>query len=240
VNRVDRDGANPAQLLIEQPTEFELALRRLKRWGEPLLRVTRLPVAALFGGAERDDGTSALLGRALGWCVRRKNDPGVAGFFPDRDHRRGKIRLGKSADGDGDIARKALTLPVDRGAAGRAEVEGEHIATLGRARPGSGLAGDGDLLAVKPRLIADHGTGAALALQAMAHGDARGLTLDGERELAAAAGGLAHAMMAPVPRCAHYSAKWGRVPIDHRLNAWWRRVWWHPPRERQPWDLGTE
>src|SRR5262249_60588253 len=46
-------------------------------------------------------------------------------------------------------------------------------------------------LAEEARLVADHGAGAALALQAVAHGDAHRLAFDGERELAAAAGGAA-------------------------------------------------
>ena len=123
----------------------------------------------------------------------------MAGLFPDGDRGRRKIRLGKGADGDGDVAGKALALPVDRGAAGRAEVEGERIATLSRARPRSGLTGEGDLLTAEARLVADHSARAALALQAVTHGDTHGLALDDEIELSAAAGGLADAHgMAPV------------------------------------------
>src|SRR4029077_20044399 len=73
----------------------------------------------------------------------------------------------------------------------RAEVEGETVAALGRARPRGRLAGECDLLATEARLVADHSAGAALALQTVAHGDARGLAFDGEVELAAAAGGSA-------------------------------------------------
>ena len=46
-----------------------------------------------------------------------------------------------------------------------------------------------DLLAAEARLVADHAAGASLALQAVAHGDARWFALNGKVKLAAAAGG---------------------------------------------------
>src|SRR5262245_52169442 len=134
---------------------------------------------------------SALLRHALGWRVGRESHPGVSGLFPHRDRRCGKIWLGKGAERYGNVTGKALALPVDRGPACRAEVEGERVAALRLARPGGRLAGERNLLATKARLVADHSTSAALALQTVAHGDARGLALDGEVELAAAAGGSA-------------------------------------------------
>src|SRR5262249_3602347 len=123
--------------------------------------------------------------RHVGW----EGDPGVARFFPNCDCGRGKFRIGESSDGNGDVAWETFTLPAAGGAARRAEVEREHVTALGRAGPRGGHAGNGDLLATEARLVADHGAGAALTLQAMAHGDARGLALDGEVELATAAGG---------------------------------------------------
>jgi hypothetical protein len=48
-----------------------------------------------------------------------------------------------------------------------------------------------DLLATEARLVADHGTGAALAFQTVTHGNAHGLALNGQVELAAIAGGSA-------------------------------------------------
>jgi hypothetical protein len=51
------------------------------------------------------------------------------------------------------------------------------------------LTGEGDLLAVEARLVADHGTSAALTLQAVAHGDARWFALNLKTELPATAGG---------------------------------------------------
>src|SRR6476646_8505994 len=108
---------------------------------------------------------SALLWHALGWRLGRESDPGMSGIFPHRDCGPGKIWVGKGADGYGDVTGEALALPVDRGPACRAEVEGETVATLGRARPRGRLAGECDLLATEARLVADHSAGAALALQ---------------------------------------------------------------------------
>jgi hypothetical protein len=55
--------------------------------------------------------------------------------------------------------------------------------------PRRGLTGEGDLLAAKASLVADHGAGAALALQAVAHRDARWFALNCKLKLPAAAGG---------------------------------------------------
>src|SRR6185295_9126781 len=117
--------------------------------------------------------------------------PGVAGFLPVGEGGRREGGVGEGADGDGDIARKALAIPVDGGAAHGVDVVGEHDAAFGLARPRGGLAGEGDLLAAEARLVAEDGAGAALALQTVAHGDAHRLAGDGEVELPAAAGGAA-------------------------------------------------
>src|SRR5690349_7621716 len=52
------------------------------------------------------------------------------------------------------------------------------------------LTGEGDLLAVEARLVADHGTSAALTLQAVAYGDARWFALNLKTQLPASAGGM--------------------------------------------------
>lgn len=96
----------------------------------------------------------------------------MAGLLPHRDGRRRESRVGESADGDSDVSGKAFTLPVDGGAAYRTEMKGQCVAAFGFPRPRRSLTGEGYLLAAEARLVADHGAGAALALQAVAHGDA--------------------------------------------------------------------
>jgi hypothetical protein len=121
---------------------------------------------------------SSLLRRALGRRVGRKRHPGVARFLPNRDARRRESRVGEVADGNHDGPREAVVLPVDGRPAGRTEMKGQGVAAFSRLRPRRGLAGDGNLLALKARLVAHHGSGAALAGQAVTHRDARWLALD--------------------------------------------------------------
>src|SRR6266568_5068923 len=101
---------------------------------------------------------------------------GESSHTPDR--RRGEIRIGEAADGNGDVSRKAFAFPVDSGAACRTEMKGQRVAAFGCPHPRRSLAGEGDLLPAEARLVADHGAGAALALQAVAHGDARWFALN--------------------------------------------------------------
>jgi hypothetical protein len=70
-----------------------------------------------------------------------------------------------------------------------AKMIGQCVAAFGRPRPRRSLTGEGDLLQAKARLVADHGPSAALALQAVAHSDARWFTFNREVKLPAAAGG---------------------------------------------------
>jgi hypothetical protein len=114
----------------------------------------------------------------------------VARLLPHRDGRRGEIRVGEVADGNGDISRKAFALPVDGGAACRTEMKGQGVAAFGCSHPCRSLTGEGDLLAAEARLVANHGAGAALALQAVTHGDARWFALNRKAKLAAVAGGV--------------------------------------------------
>ena len=51
-------------------------------------------------------------------------------------------------------------------------MKGQCVAAFRCTDPHRGLTGEGDLLSAKARLIADHGAGAPLALQAVAYGDA--------------------------------------------------------------------
>ena len=68
-------------------------------------------------------------------------------------------------------------------------MEGQRVAAFGRPRPRRSLAGEDNLLASEPRLVASDGAGAALALQAVAHGNARCYPLNCKLKLAAAACG---------------------------------------------------
>jgi len=133
---------------------------------------------------------SPLLREALGRRVGRQGDPGVARLLPHRDGRRGEIRVGKVADGHDNVARKACALPVDGGAAYRTEMKRHQAAAFGCPTPRSNLAGEGELLGAETRLVADHSAGAALALQAVAHRDARWFALNRKVKLPAAAGGV--------------------------------------------------
>jgi hypothetical protein len=66
-------------------------------------------------------------------------------------------------------------------------MKGHDVAAVGRSLPLRGFAGDGDLVIAVARLVADHGTGASLTRQAVAHGVARGFAFDCEVKLSAAA-----------------------------------------------------
>jgi hypothetical protein len=65
-------------------------------------------------------------------------------------------------------------------------MKGQGVAAISRPCPRRGLAGDGNLLTLKARLVAHHGPGAALAGQAVTHRDARWLALDRQVQLPAA------------------------------------------------------
>jgi len=132
----------------------------------------------------------------------------VTRLLPHRDGWCGEIRFGEVADGNGDISRKAFALPVDGGAACRTEMKGQWVATFGCPHPRRSLTGEGDLLAAEARLVADHGAGAALALQAVAHGDARWFALNRKVKLPAAAGGAS----------GHGSAPWLSIWREFRLD----------------------
>jgi hypothetical protein len=75
-------------------------------------------------------------------------------------------------------------------AACRTEIKGQGVAALGRAHPLRSLTGEADLLAAEARLVANHGARTALALQTVAHGDARRFRINRKVKLPAAAGGV--------------------------------------------------
>src|SRR5262249_26165619 len=153
-----------------------------------------------------------LLWHALGRRLRRQGDPGVAALLPHRDGWRGEIRVREVADGNSDVSGKAFVLPVDGGAACRAEIKGKRVAAFGCPHPRRSFTGGGDLLTGEARLVADHGAGAALALLAVAHGDARWFALNRKVKLPATAGGVSDG---------HGSAPWLSI---------WRSVGWTSKR----------
>ena len=63
----------------------------------------------------------------------------------------------------------------------------QRVAAFGASLPRRLFAGEGYLVAAEARLIADHAAGAALTLEAGAHGDAYWLALDRKMKLSAAA-----------------------------------------------------
>src|SRR5262249_39053113 len=132
---------------------------------------------------------SRLLGGALGRRVGWQGHPGMARLLPYRDGRRREIRVGEAADRNSDVSRETFALPVDGRAAYRTEMKGQLVAAFGAPHPRRRLTSKGNLLTGEARLIADHGAGAALALQAVAHGNARWFALDRQVKLPAAAGG---------------------------------------------------
>src|SRR5262249_54114408 len=68
-------------------------------------------------------------------------------------------------------------------------MKGQRVAAVSCPHPRCRLTGEGDLLVAEARLVADHGAGAALALQAVAHRDARWFALNRKVKLPAAAAG---------------------------------------------------
>ena len=98
-----------------------------------------------------------------------------------------------------------LRSPRRQGAACRTEMKGQRVAAFGWPYPGRSLTGEGDLLAAEARLVADYGARAALALQAVAHGDARWFALNRKVKLPAGTGGAS----------CHRSAPWLSICVIH-------------------------
>src|SRR5262245_55800009 len=140
----------------------------------------------------------------------RQGDPGVAGLLPHRDGWRREIRVSEVADGNSDVSGKAFVLPVDGGAACRAKIKGKRVAAFGCPHPRRSFTGDGDLLTGEARLVANHGASAALALQAVAHGDARWFALNRKVKLSAGTGGAS----------CHRSAPWLSIWCQQLAHRW--------------------
>ena len=71
-------------------------------------------------------------------------------------------------------------------------MKGHGVAAFGCSRPNRSLTEGDDLLVAIARLVTDDGSGSALALKAVAHGDARWFAVGRQRELPAAAGGASN------------------------------------------------
>src|SRR5205807_6278472 len=138
------------------------------------------------------------------------------------------IKTVSAADGNGDVSRKAFALPVDSGTACRTEMKGKRVAAFGGPHPRRSLTGEGDLLAAEARLVANHGPGATLALQAVTHGDARWFALERKVKLPAAAGGAS----------GHGSAPWLSIWAECRLDFTYCVEHFTDVRRRLMWEMG--
>jgi hypothetical protein len=69
-------------------------------------------------------------------------------------------------------------------------VKGQHVPAFGCPHPRRSLTGEADLLTPEARLVANHGASAALAREAVTHGDTRWFALDRKVKLPAAAGSV--------------------------------------------------
>ena len=109
-------------------------------------------------------------------------------------------------------------------------MKGQRVAAFGFSLPRRRLASEGDLLAAEARLVADRGASAALALQAVAHGDARWFALNHKVKLPATAGG-ASGGHGPAPwlliwaecrlgfETMHHRQ---RNHMDNHVRSWWK------------------
>jgi hypothetical protein len=101
-------------------------------------------------------------------------------------------------------------------------MEGHGIAAIGRPRPLRRFAGDRDLVIAVARLVADHGAGASLTREAVAHGIARGFAFNGELKLATAAGGVVCHCAAPWSKAessGYGSGARSRIALGSRARA---------------------
>src|SRR5262249_10667638 len=85
------------------------------------------------------------------------------------DHPCFATRLGGVSGGKELLPGTVRRAQIDGRAACRTEMKGQRGAAFSCPHPRCRLTGEGDLLAAEARLVADHGAGSALALQAVAH-----------------------------------------------------------------------
>jgi hypothetical protein len=89
-------------------------------------------------------------------------------------------------------------------------MKGQRVTAFGCPLPRRGLTDEGDVLAGETRLVADDSSGAALALQAVAHGDTRWFALNHQLKLLAAAGGASSGHESPAWLWIWVSVRWNQ------------------------------
>jgi len=70
-------------------------------------------------------------------------------------------------------------------------MKGHHMSAFGYPRPSCSITGEGDLFATEARLVANHGTRAALTRQATTHAYPRWFALDRKVKLSTTTGCVA-------------------------------------------------
>lgn len=116
-------------------------------------------------------------------------NPGVHAFFVHRERGGGKGRICKSPDGNNDAVSAVLDGVVHRGAACGAEVERALASSIPDPNEGARCSGNGHRARGKSRLCSEHAARSALAVQAVANGDANRGGRRSSGELAARATG---------------------------------------------------
>jgi ABC-type multidrug transport system ATPase subunit len=192
----------PAMLILDEPTSGVDPIARDAFW-RTLIDLSRDEGVTIFlsthfmNEAERCDRISLMNGGkvlAVGTpeeLVRKRGSSSMEGAFISYLAEAAGIKLSEKVPPPVQEATEPsakspqrtrrfdpFALPVDRGAARRTEMKRQRVAAFGCPHPRRSLTCESDLLAVEARLVADHGARAALALQAVAHRDARWFALN--------------------------------------------------------------
>ena len=101
--------------------------------------------------------------------------------------RRRKIRIGKGADSDANMAWKKIRLPINRGAAFGTEMGAQFAPLLTIADEGLAFAAGLDLRLAEIGTHTEDRAGPALAIPAVAGNDKPGLAFAGHLQIAATA-----------------------------------------------------
>ena len=112
--------------------------------------------------------------------------PRMSRFFPYRSHGRGEMRVVECADSDPYHSRVAFRFPVEAGSAVRAEVSLKFPSRICQTTEQLAWTEDTNARTGIVRADSEHGTGAALALTAVArnHGSGIPISLDPKRSTA--------------------------------------------------------